>query len=209
MTKIQLGYDYEKLKSSLRHWMLGRNYFTACKAMDFGLFYHTGIRKDGLPEFSHQVFQANYARTLSNVINPEGLLITIFCHDTVEDIAEVTQDDIRQRFGDANSQSVWCMTNQYPDGTKKTKEMYYGEMAYDVNASLAKGIDRIHNHQSMSGAFTREKQLSYIGETREYILPMLKTARKEFPEQEAAYQNISHVLLTQMELIGLMHTQTS
>jgi len=56
----------------------------------------------------------------------------------------------------------------------------------------------------MQGVFTREKQSAYISETEEYILPMLKEARKNFPEQESAYQNIRQVLLTQIDLIRVI-----
>lgn len=72
-------------------------------------------------------------------------------------------------------------------------------MGYDPIASLAKGIDRMHNHQSMHGVFSAEKQKSCIEETETYILPMLHVARNQFPQQEAAYQNIKHVLQTQIE----------
>ena len=59
--------NYEKIKTSIRYWMLGRGYTVAHAAMELGLEYHTGFRKDGVtPEFQHQVSQANYCRTLEN-----------------------------------------------------------------------------------------------------------------------------------------------
>lgn len=199
---MNLGYDYQRLRTSIRYWLLGRGYTQACKAMDFGLEHHTGQRKDGSPEFSHQIFQAQYTRTLvPGLVDPEGTLITVFLHDVVEDIEAVTIQEIERIFGNQIAVSVGLMTNQYPNGVKKPKDAYYPSMIDDPRASLAKGIDRIHNHQSMGGVFSDEKKLAYIGETRDHILPMLKAARKRFPEQESAYQNIKHVLLTQMELI--------
>lgn len=196
--------DYAKIRAAIRYWMLGRKYFTALKAMDFAMQHHTGLRKDGVtPEFQHQVSQANYARTLiDSFLYPEETLATIFLHDVVEDCG-VKLSEITNRFGTVISDATSLMTNQI-DGVKKPKESYYGQQASNEIASLDKGIDRIHNQSSMVGVFTVIKQMDYIAETTDYILPMLKTARKNFPEQEAAYQNIKHVLEVQMQLIVAM-----
>ena len=43
----------------------------------------------------------------------------------------------------------------------------------------------------------------YFQET--YILPALKEARRLFPRQEPAYENIRHVLVSQIELLQAVH----
>jgi (p)ppGpp synthase/HD superfamily hydrolase len=199
--------DYEKIRAAIRYWMLGRKFFTALKAMDFAMAHHVGVRKDNVtPEFQHQVSQANFARTLiDSFLYPEETLATIFLHDVVED-CDVKLSEIANRFGPVIAKATSLMTNQI-DGIKKPKEIYYGQQASHAIASLGKGIDRIHNQSSMVGVFTVTKQLDYIAETTDYILPMLKVARKNFPEQEAAYQNIKHVLEVQMQLIQAMQVQ--
>jgi (p)ppGpp synthase/HD superfamily hydrolase len=196
--------DYNKIRAAIRYWMLGRKYFTALRAMDFAMEHHTGLRKDkSTPEFQHQVSQANYARTLiDSFIYPEETLAAIFLHDVVEDCG-VTLAEIQTRFGSLIAETTSRMTNQV-DGVKKPNEIYYGQQAIHAIASLTKGIDRIHNQSSMVGVFAIAKQIEYIKETTTYILPMLKQARKNFPEQEAAYQNIKHVLEVQMQLIQSM-----
>jgi hypothetical protein len=57
----------------------------------------------------------------------------------------------------------------------------------------------------MVNVFTNKGQLWYIEETEEYIIPMLKKARRKFIEQESVYENIKHVLLSQIELIKIIH----
>jgi len=49
--------------------------------------------------------------------------------------------------------------------------------------------------------FTPKKIDSYMIETNDHVIPMLKLARKRFTKQEGAYLNIKHVLMTQMELL--------
>jgi len=193
--------NYTKLKTAIRYWMLGREYHIALKAMEFGLKYHTGLRKDGvMPEFQHQVSQASFARTLEpHLLFPDETLATIFLHDVVED-CDVDSSTIFAEFGKKVGTSVELMTNQVR-GVRKPIDSYYSEMQFDVIASVAKGCDRIHNHQTMVGVFTPEKIDSYMIETNDHVIPMLKLARKRFTRQEGAYLNIKHVLMTQMELL--------
>ena len=201
---MNLNYNYDKLRTSLRYWMQGRDMHVGLKAMQFGLDHHTGSRKDGTPEFSHQIFQAQYARTLGSVLHPERLLATIFLHDIVED-CDVTRLDIEEMFGSDIAHSVHLMTDSDERGIDLSHEQYFPRMADNPISSLAKGIDRIHNFQSMLGVFDISKQERYIKVTRDWILPMMKEARQRFVEQEPAYQNIKWVLLTQIELIEAMH----
>ena len=133
---------------------------------------------------------------------PEETLATIWLHDVVEDCG-VTISEIEKMFGARIAFSVELMTNQV-SGVKKPLDKYYSAMIADPIASLAKGIDRMHNHQSMNGVFSITKQKSYIEESETYIFPMLKAARKTFPEQESAYQNIRHILQIQIELVRAM-----
>jgi len=190
---------YEKLRLTVRYWLLGRGYTLALKAMEFAAEYHVGLRKDGNPEFSHQIWQAAYARTLADLmIHPEETIAVIFLHDVVEDYG-VTLAEIERRFGTTVADAVGRMSKEV-EGRKKSSEIYFSELSLCPISSMAKGIDRIHNHQTMRGAFNPAKQTDYLGETEVDILPMLKAARRRFPEQEAAFENIKHLLISQMEL---------
>lgn len=213
--------DYNKIRNNIRQWMLGKGYHIAIAAMELGLKYHTGLRKDGkTPEFQHQVSQATFCRTLDSVLMyPEETLAVVFLHDIVEDCEITLQQvlDYLKSKGAGDDQlrliasGIEGMTNQYGDGftagkksTKKEKVDYYGAMISCPIASICKGMDRMHNHQSMIGVFDQEKQKSCIAETGEHIIPMLKKARKEWSRQEAAYTNVKHVLQVQMELVEAM-----
>jgi hypothetical protein len=59
--------------------------------------------------------------------------------------------------------------------------------------------------QTMVGVFTLEKRIKYMEEARTLFLPMLKTARRLFPKQEAAYENIKHVMTSQLELLEVIN----
>lgn len=197
-----MGTDFERHKERIRAWLLGKGYYKAVEALEFAAKYHTGLRKDGVtPEFHHQISIAHYLRTLPNVRKQEELLAVACLHDTMEDHG-VTRETIKSKFGELISEATYLLSKEYLGKTKSTED-YYAAIAECPIASLAKGGDRIHNYQTMHSVFTCKKQLAYIEEGEKYILPMLKEARSNFPDQELAYENIKYTLKGQIELLKL------
>lgn len=190
---------------SIRFWLLGRGYHDALRAMEFAALYHTGLRKDGVtPEFEHQISAVHFTRTLdSALLKPQETYTVLFLHDITED-KDVSLDAIKRMYGEHIAHSVWLMDRK-SGGAKKELKYYYEHLADDPVASIGKGADRIHNLQTIPDVFTHEGQKWYIEETETYILPMLKRARRHFPRQEPAYENIKHALLSQIELIQKIH----
>ena len=194
--------NFSKLKLATRYWLYGRKYHLAVTAMEFAHKYHSGLRKDKTtPEFHHQLSIASYIRTLPDLEFPEETLAVAFLHDVVEDY-DISLAEIERRFNKNISYSVGLLSKKINGYEIKTEEYYFG-MIGDPIASIVKGSDRIHNFQTMSGVFGDSKQKKYIKECVDYILPMLKKARRKFPQQEPAYENIKHVLLSQIGLINI------
>lgn len=201
--------SYEKTKIAITYRMLGAEWFIALKAMEFAKKYHNGKRKDGNPEFSHQIWIANYAITLpimdKNLF--DFILAIIFLHDTCEDYA-VLFEQIEQMFGKVVRDGVEALTKVI-NGVKLDTKDYYDNISQNPLAALAKGCDRLHNLSSMVTAFTIEKQKAYIKETKEYVLPMLKRARKENPVFELAFENIKQSINSRITLIEAIHDAKS
>lgn len=196
---------HKKLRLTMRYYLTGKGWHTALKAMNFAEQYHTGTRKDGeTPEFNHQIHIAHFVRTLPDLLYPEETLATAFLHDVVEDY-DVEIATLIKQFGSMITHSSELVTKRKGVLDKLAIEIYFMGIQNDPIASIVKGADRIHNLQTMIGVFHFEKQKAYVAEVKEYFLPMLKHARREFPEQEAAYMNIKHMLVSQMELIEAIH----
>ena len=197
---------HEKQLVALRYWLLGHGYTDAVRAMNYASQYHTGTRKDQItPEFEHQVSIALYIRSISSgLMHPEKTLIAAFLHDVPEDY-NVPFPEISNLFGLDMSQTIGLLTKKYKGGPRDQKT-YFEDIAGCPIASVVKGIDRIHNIQTIPYVFTFGKQKDYITEAETFILPMLKTARRNFPEQDCAYENIKNVLESQIDLIKAIHT---
>jgi len=188
--------DYTKMKISIRSWMEGRGFHVAIAAMNFAEKHHTGIRKDGQPEFSHQVSQACYARTMERyMLHPEAVLAVIFLHDVMEDYG-VSHAELVNLFGIQIADAVLKMS-KVVGGVKVPSEIYFPNLATCPIGSLAKGFDRVHNLLTMVGGFKPEKQREYLEETMNKIVPMLKEARRTHVSQEPIYENIKFVMTNQ------------
>jgi (p)ppGpp synthase/HD superfamily hydrolase len=196
--------DYIKMKIALRAFLQGRSYFTALRAMDFAEKLHNGLRKDGQPEFSHQVSQALYAITLIDLLShPEETISLIFLHDTIED-KDVTHTQLVGLFGVKIADATLKMS-KVVNGFRIPDEQYYDTLKSCPIASIGKGFDRVHNLMTMLGGFSVPKRVSYIEETLDKVVPMLKIARRSFPEQYSVYENIKFVITNQVQLYNALN----
>lgn len=192
----------EKLKTALKYWYEGKGYTRAIKAMHLAQYLHRGVRKDGVtPEIFHQISIAGYLKTISEgSMYPEDVQILAWLHDAEEDERSAFlsfEPAAMEWLGESCRADISNLNKNDMDD-----EDYYDSLSYSPSASLVKGADRIHNHQTMIGAFSHDKRKSYMEETERFVIPMLKEARMRFPEQTNAYYNIIHMLRTQIELLS-------
>lgn len=198
--------NYEKMKIALRGILQGRKFYKALRAMDFAENLHNGVRKDGQPEFSHQVSQALYAITLlDSLIYPEETICVIFLHDIIED-KDVTYKELVELFGILVGNATLKMS-KVVNGLRIPDEIYYDGLSTCPIASPAKGFDRVHNLMTMLGGFKPEKRVSYIEETLDKTIPMLKKSRRNFPEQYSVYENIKFVMTNQIQLYNALNNE--
>lgn len=194
--------DFLRHRERLRAWLLGKEYYKAVEALEYAARFHTGVRKDGITkEFMHQLAIGHYLRTLPGIRQQEKVLSVAFLHDLLED-HNVPVEILKEKFGSEVVEAVVLLSKKV-DNKKKAIELYFSEIGGNPIASIVKGGDRIHNHQTLGNVFTCKKQKEYIQETEEFILPMLRDARNNFPDQELAYENIKHALKGQIELLRL------
>jgi (p)ppGpp synthase/HD superfamily hydrolase len=193
---------HAKQRMALRYWLQGAGYMQALKAMDFAEGFHQGTRKDGVtPEFAHQVQIVSYLRTLApHLIHPEETLVTGFLHDVREDY-DVDDAEVRNRFGALVADSVDAVTKTFR-GVRRNDADLFDRMAGMPIASVFKPADRINNQNTMVGVFTTAKMQAYAQETTELFLPMIKKARRTFPEQEPAYENEKLMLVSQLDFVA-------
>lgn len=195
--------EHKRHLIAMRGMLQGMGYFTALDALELICLLEQGFRKDGkTPKFDHQLSIARVLCTLiPHMLYPEETIACCFLHDLLEDHPEWTFQMLELRFGRRIADAVWILSKK-SSGMVKTPERYYGDLAGCPIASLVKPGDRLHNQLTMVGVFTPEKQQAYLRETRELIYPMIKSARRNFPKQFPAYENLKFFLKVEEGLLS-------
>ena len=203
--KIAAFERFSKLRISLRYWMLGKSesdpaWLRPLMALEYAEKLHCGTRKDGYtPEFAHQLEIAHHLRTFSQICrSPDQVIACALLHDVCED-HDIGFEEIEQRFGRDIARSVRLLTKKHR-GKHIEPEIYFSSIAEDPVAALVKIADRIHNLSSMGNVFTPQKQLDYCAEADLRFLPMLKTAKRNFPDLEGVFENLKTTLCLQIKL---------
>jgi (p)ppGpp synthase/HD superfamily hydrolase len=202
-----------KLKMVSRYWLHGiaqtqPEYYSVIQAAELGAKYHVGSRKSGQPEFIHQLEIFSHLRTLHNHLqNPVLAYQAAFLHDVMEDY-DVTYAEISRQFGTELADVVERLS-KIVGGIRKDDAAYFSDVASCPIASVVKLADRVNNVGSMVGVFTHEKMQRYVDEVNTFFRPLIRTARRNFPEQEAVYENMKLTLMGQINLIEhLLQTDT-
>ena len=197
---------HKKQAIAMRAWLEGRGYWQAADAFELVLQLEVGTRKDGVtPKAHHQLSVARLVQTLEPHLKHSEETITVaFLHDVLEDHSDKwSRELLEARFNKRIADAVWTITKK-SGGLVKDTATYYAEVASCPIASVVKLADRNHNIQTMSGVFTAEKQARYVQEVEDYYYPMIKTARRTFRSQYAAYENLKILLRCQCRLIKAM-----
>lgn len=194
---------HRKQLSVMRGFLDGRRFYVAADALELVRSTEEGTRKDGVtPKLHHQLSVARLVYTyLPHLIHPEEALAAAFLHDLFEDHgATWTREKLEARFGPRIADAVWTLSKK-SNGLTKTPELYYGSLATCPIGSIVKLADRAHNLQTMHGVFTPEKQKDYVGELDHWYFPMIRAARRRFPQQYGAYEGLKIILRIQRTMV--------
>ena len=171
----------DKMYTYIRGYAVGRGMMQTVRALSFAREKHEGqMRKSGNPYIVHPLTMACNALSLG--IKDDDIIATILLHDVCEDCG-VSLEELP--VNDNVRRGVELMTFTVMEGeTKETAKIrYYNLLLQSKEATFTKLIDRCHNVSSMAGAFNIEKLKSYIEETRQYVLPLIRKAKLKYPDE--------------------------
>ncbi len=199
----------EKMYTYLRGYCEAKDYTNSLISLPLAREIHSEQkRKDGEPYIIHPMFVAVFLIDLG--IDSDVLLASSLLHDTIEDQqADLTIVPIANEI----KQIVWLLTfiQQKNETKDEALKDYYAKIQNCIPALLIKLVDRLHNLSTMANAFSTEKMQEYVLETVNYVLPLIKIAKKQCPtlrkplwiiEQNiyAIINTVSHFVLNEKPL---------
>ncbi len=192
-----------------RGYFVSKKMRLSVKAMNTALIYHTGKRRDGKPEISHQFEMVGYVlqvlgerkRITSKFL--DEVIAATFLHDLPEDYPEqYPLEMVKDNFNGRVYELVEYMTKTWKGYNKTKLAAYYKKMSCDPIAVILKGIDRLHNITTALEGMKKEGVMKYVNEVETHFYPMLKTARINFSQYYFVFINISNSLERQIHLIN-------
>lgn len=204
--------DYSKLRTKVLGLIEGLTladpaYFSVRSLLTLSEKVHCNTRKDGAPEFSHQLEMLALALSLHDVLlKPRDVYMAILAHDLYEDYPN--QLSVLQK---SHPEVVRYAANtlaKYTDSDAKSYYTYFANIAACEVCSIVKLIDRVHNLSTAVGVFSNTKLDEYVEETEKYFFPMCRLAKDEF-NQRSAYEVLKAMLLIQCRTIKAFRAMQS
>jgi hypothetical protein len=193
--------QYERDYTALKHYLIGRDYTEALRALGIAVRWHVGFRKDKVtPQLHHQVWVCfNFLNAPIKGLTPvleQRALSALLCHDTVEDHPVTFADLRKKRLSKLTVELVKGLTKVEGE----TDEQFFERLLSHWLLPILKACDRDNNVMTMQGAFAIPKMKAYILETRKYILVLLKKAGNLYPEHHRAYSALAAGIKKQLRI---------
>ena len=153
------------------------------RAIDYVCRAHEGqFRKPSVfseaqvPYVFHPYVMACHAHALG--IRDDAVLATTLLHDVCEDCGIVPDE---MPFSDDVRAAVALLTKP-ADKSGFSLEEYYAAIAANPTAAIVKALDRCSNVSTMMASFPVSRIIEYVDETEAYVLPLLDTIKRDYPE---------------------------
>lgn len=112
-------------------------------------------------------------------IQEDSILAAALLHDVPEDTSCSLVDlDKIHNLSEQVVKSVALLTKE----KGVSNDSYYDHIKGDKGALLVKVADRCHNISTMPGAFKIDKMLEYVSETENYVLPLIRYGKNNYPD---------------------------
>lgn len=172
-------FNPEHMYTYMRGYASAMRWENTLNALVFARKQHEGqTRKgNGEPYIAHPLTMACQATCIG--IDNDIIVASCLLHDVPEDCSvEFNALPVCDRVREV----VRRLTHVKHDPL----DIYYRGISEDPEAALVKLLDRCHNVSSMGGAFSMAKIQSYIKETRDYVLPLIRVVKEQRPEYSDA-----------------------
>ena len=192
-------FNAEKMYTYIRGFAAALELQQTLRALAFAREKHKGqFRKGGDPYIIHPLTMACSALSLG--IRDDNVVATILLHDVCEDCATPPEE---LPVNDRVKRGVELMTFSIMDGETKesAKVRYYNMLPSCKEAAYTKLIDRCHNVSTMAGAFSKEKLIAYIDETRRFVIPMIRKIKEKYPDDTDALFVLKYHIVSVVDAI--------
>lgn len=199
--------DFNKLRTKIFGIIEGLSflepeYYQLRNLINYAETIHDGKRKDGTPEFGHQLEMLSLAFNFHKILTkPLHVYMAIVIHDLVEDYPQNSLE-LKKSFPEFYQYSLVLSKEgkKEKEDESGTYYSYFKEISNCEVCSVVKLIDRVHNLSTAPGVFPKDKILAYCDEAEMYFFDIIKIAKQQFHQREV-YECLKFMLQTQISTI--------
>lgn len=187
-------FDEKRMYTYIKTYAHLKNLHQTSKVLPYARELHKGqVRKgkDKVPYIYHPLLVACHALALG--IDNDNIVSAALIHDVCEDCG-ITADKLP--VNDETREAVCLLTK-----TGVNEEQYYNKISENSIATIVKLLDRCNNISGMAAGFSKEKIVKYIKETEKLVYPLLKKAKRQFPEYSNQIFLIKYHIISVVEAI--------
>lgn len=175
---MAVKFNAEHMYTFIKGFAMGKDFPDTTAALSFAREAHKDQqRKDGQPYLVHPLTVACHAIALG--LAEDTIIASCLLHDVVEDCGIKVEE---LPVSDQTREAVRRLTHVKGEPL----EPYYREIGEHRVAALCKLLDRCDNVSTMAGVFSLQKTYDYIQETRDYVLPLLRSTKDQWPNDSNA-----------------------
>ena len=179
--------------------LMGLRWTNTIKALAYARAKHSGqSRKNGESYIIHPLTVASHALALG--VRDDATIAACLLHDVMEDCGASPNDlPVDQQV----KEIVVRLTYVPQMGQSKNVNLshYYKNISENHTACQIKLLDRCNNVSTMAGVFSREKMMDYVKETKDYILPLLRETKENWPEDFALLYKLKYHIVSVVDAI--------
>lgn len=196
------SFNSDKMYTYLKGYAMGKSMPNTLNALNYARKLHKGqTRKSGEEYIIHPLTLACHAISIG--IDDDFIVASLILHDVVEDCG-VSKNDLP--VCDEVREAVQLLSFFKPkdaneDEVESAKKEYYEALSKNSISAICKIFDRCHNVSTMAGVFSKEKLKSYIIETENYVLPLIRTTKDYYPQYQAPLFVLKYHIVSVLDAI--------
>lgn len=186
---LDLFYDEKKMYLFLKKYCETRKFINALRSLDYAAMHHEGQKRkgNGAPYITHPMSVA-FFMILCGMSTDKAISLALL-HDVPEDCGTDLSDlNVEEEIKHDAFLLNWKRYKYSYSDINMAMFYYYINIARSMLATLVKMGDRLHNLSTMAGAFTKEKMIDYIKETKTYFPILFEYGYLNFPEVKLSIQ---------------------
>ena len=199
--------NYEETYLFLKGYAIAKEMLNTLVALSVATQLHEKQkRKGGAPYIVHPLEVASYLVNLG--IDDDYTIAASILHDVVEDCnIKEPYKELGKKY-DLNKKVIDIVLILTKDKDYKKKdpnlEEYYNRIKGSKEALIIKLSDRANNLSTID-AFTKEKMISYVNETKDHIFPLGKYGKAYYPELSNAITIMKYQMISICEAIESLY----